>query len=108
MTTIAKQSCAAANSGCHVVGSPDSFADVLRADGRPGRVISADESKGYQEVHFVSNEHVLQLLGPDSSHSDRKVAKLIRQKAKDGTCGEYSVYLTALVPLVRISFPGLH
>ena len=55
-TTTAKQLCAAAKSGCQVGGSPDSFADVLQADGRPGRVVSADEAEGYQQVHFSSKE----------------------------------------------------
>lgn len=69
--------CSTAKFGCQVVGSLDSFADVLQADGRPGRVVSADEAKVYHKVHSAVNEHLHKLLGLDSTPSDRKKVAIL-------------------------------
>ena len=82
VTANAKNLCAAPKFGCQVVGSLDSFADVPQADGRPGRVISANEAKAYHKVHSAVNEHLHKLLGLNSTPSDRKkVANLSSELA---------------------------
>ena len=62
-------------------GQPDWFADEIDLNGQPGRVVSVDEGKGYQEICFGIDEHLHQMLGSGSPDRDRRKCSKVASQA---------------------------